>query len=438
MGQGELISLSERELSRVQVIQDILDRHLTQHKGAERLGIGIRQVKRLCQQLRVKGAAGLVSKRRGKPSNHQLPAALKDRAVELLKSTYTDFGPTLACEKLAERHGVVLGIETVRQMMITEGLWRPKRQRQSKNHPRRERRSCRGELVQMDGSPHKWFEDRGPTVTLLATIDDANSEILALHFAPVEDTWGYLALLDRHLEAHGRPEALYTDRHSIFRATTQSPTHPTEETQMARALRQLDIHLICALTPQAKGRVERLFETLQDRLVKDLRLHGINTIAQANAFAPTFLKQHNQRFAVCPAAPEDAHRPLTPWQQQHRSAILSCQEARHLSKTLTLQYRGLLLQIETTRPAYALRHKTVMVLETQDGQIQVQYQDQTLAYRVVALPPKQGQIMDAKEIAVAPTKTTRRPAAMKPSPAFRRSVSRSFLRSPATTRPAEP
>lgn len=427
MGEGELVVMTKKELERVQVIREVLVGHLTQQQGGERLGLSVRQVKRLCRVMRLEKAAGLASKRRGRPSNHQLAPELKREALRLVKDHYADFGPTLACEKLFERHDVRVGKETLRKLMIAEGLWQPKR-RKSTSHPRRERRARRGELVQMDASVHDWFEDRGPKITLVAAIDDATGEVLAARFVPVEDTWAYFDLLGGLLLDHGRPLQLYTDRHSIFRATQDSQSKETAETQLSRALRELEIELICANSPQAKGRVERLFGTLQDRLVKELRLEAICTLEAGNLFLPGFLEAHNRAFSVVPASARGALRPLSKTLLQGLEYILCGQSERQLSKTLTIQYEGALFQVETMRPEYALRYKKVQILEKHNGEVEVRYKGQTLRHRVVTTPPKQARVVDAKQIALAAVQPPRKISNASPSLASRQGVARGFTR----------
>ena len=220
------------------------------------------------------------------------------QVARLIRTQYGDFGPTLAAEKLHERHEHRLSAETLRQWMIADGLWQPKSRKRARIHPRRPRRPCRGELVQIDGSPHDWFEGRGPRCTLIVFIDDAAGELMALRFAPAETTWAYMQTLQAYLNQHGRPVALYSDKHSIFRIN--HPEHEGELTQFSRALKTLDIAPIHANTPQAKGRVERANQTLQDRLVKEMRLRAISDIDTANTFLRAFIEHYNQRFAVAP------------------------------------------------------------------------------------------------------------------------------------------
>jgi len=295
------ITMSHKELDRLEIIQAVAGKQLKQLEAARRLGLSVRQVKRLVQRYRDEGAAGLVSRRRGRRANNALADGVRQAVLALVRKHYADFGPTLACEKLAERHGHLLSVETLRQWMIADGLWAPKRRRQARIHPRRPRRPCLGELVQIDGSPHDWFEGRGPRCTLIVFIDDATGRLMALRFAPAETTQAYMETLAQHLEQHGRPVALYSDKHSIFRVNR--PDREGELTQFSRALKTLDIAPIHANSPQAKGRVERANQTLQDRLVKELRLRGIDDIDAANDFLPAFMADYNARFAVAPQTP---------------------------------------------------------------------------------------------------------------------------------------
>ena len=262
--------MSRKEVDRVGVMQQVAERRILQQEAAARLGISVRQVKRLLARLRGEGPEGLVSRRRGRRPNNAFPQDLRQEIVALVRSHYADFGPTLAAEKLTERHGHVLSVETLRQWMQAEGLWQVRARRVAAIHPRRPRRHCRGELVQIDGSPHDWLENRGPRCTLIVFIDDATGALLGLRLAPSESTQAYMETLREVLQQHGRPVALYSDRHSIFRVN--HPDHEGEITQFTRALQTLDIQPIHARTPQAKGRVERANQTLQDRLVKGKRL----------------------------------------------------------------------------------------------------------------------------------------------------------------------
>lgn len=378
MSEG-LIALSHRELDRLGVIEAVAQGRRRQREAADELGLSVRQLKRLVRRYRDDGAAGLASRRRGRPSNNRLAAEVREHALQLVREHYADFGPTLAHEKLTELHGLSLSVETLRQLMTQAGLWQVKRRRKRAVFQLRERRPRRGELIQIDGSPHDWFESRGERCTLLVFIDDASGEILQARFAPAETTQAYMQTLGAYLERHGRPVALYSDRHSIFRLTAKERENGATLTQFGRALKSLQIEAIHAHTPQAKGRVERANKTLQDRLVKEMRLAGISDIDAANVFLDTFLPDYNRRFAVSPRNSEDAHRPL------HHSAeelerILCLHAPRTLSKSLSLQYQNVLYQVQRRGGGYHLRGASVTVCEHFDGAITLLHQGQALAY----------------------------------------------------------
>jgi transposase len=396
---SDILTLSPEELSRAQVMQQLDDKRIKQRHASEQLGLSIRQVKRLLQAYRRDGAKALVSKQRGRQSNHQLNPHTKQEAVGWLQRRYADFGPTLAHEKLTEVHGLDVGCETVRQLMIAGGLWQPKRTKKPVMHPLRERRARFGELVQIDGSPYAWFEERAPACTLLVFIDDATGRLGELYFTAAETTFSYFEASERYLLHHGKPLSLYSDKYSVFRINLPNDLSGTGTTQFGRAMRQLGIEVICANTPQAKGRVERVMQTLQDRLVKEMRLRGISSIAEGNAYAPEFMEDFNGRFAVVPRDPADAHRALLP--QDDLTRILTVQEMRVLSKNLTLQYNKVIYQIQTARPTYALRNAQVVVRENRLGEIAIEYKGKPLQYTVYREQVRQAEVVPSKQIALA-------------------------------------
>jgi len=286
------ITMSMRELGRIKIIQSVIDGLLIPWRAAEQLELSVRQVERLCLRYRHEGPAGLISRKRAHPSNHQLAPGVAARALALVAKRYPDFGPTFACEKLREAHGFDLSVATVRRLMTAAGFWVPRKLRPPKVHQPRNRRACLGELVQIDGSDHRWFEERGPSCTLLVFIDDATSRLMTLHFTQTESTFSYFEALDHYLAAHGKPVALYSDKFSVFRVNAnnyEEKTFGKGITQFGRACFELNIDTWCANSSQAKGRVERANLTLQDRLVKEMRLRGINTQEAANAYAPSFI-----------------------------------------------------------------------------------------------------------------------------------------------------
>ncbi len=384
-----LIQMSAKERERLRVVEALKDRRLKQRQGAERLGLSVRQVKRLLHAYRAQGLRGLVSRRRGQRSNRRIKQAERDRFMGLVRRNYSDFGPTLAAEYLSERHDFARSVETLRGWMIEGQLWQPKRLRRKRPYQLRERRAAVGELVQIDGSPHPWLEERGPRCTLIAFVDDASGRLQYARFEPAETTRAYLHGLRAYVQQFGRPVAFYSDRHSIFRK--HDPEDP-DPTQFERAVRALDIAPILALSPQAKGRVERSFQTLQDRLVKAMRLAGVDTLETANRFLPQFVARYNARFGKPARQPHPAHRPLQISPEQ-LLWITSEQHMRTLSKSLSCQYRGRLYLIQTGgAPAYRLRGARVTVCDDgSNDSIVLLHQGKPLPYRVFQrhdLPPR--------------------------------------------------
>jgi transposase len=371
--------MSQGEWSRLEVVQGVKQKRLRQREAAELLGLTERQIKRLCKLYEEEGASGLISKRRGRPSNNRLAEKTVKKARELLRTHYHDFGPTLAHEKLTIK-GVSLSVEAVRQLMIAEGLWQVRRAPRPVIHQLRERRARVGELIQIDGSPHDWFEGRAPKCTLLVFVDDATSQLMHLQFVEAETTFNYFAGVRSYIEEFGKPLAFYSDKFSVFRVNIPNALTGTGLTQFGRALKELKIELICAHSPQAKGRVERANQTLQDRLTKELRLLGISSVAEANAYLPTFIKEYNARFGVTPRCAESAHRPLQKGEDLDR--VLTLSERRTLSKNLTLSYNKVIYQIQTKRAAYTMRSAHVEVRETSSGEITIEYKGRPLEHTV--------------------------------------------------------
>ena len=369
------------EADRAAVMLSVVEKRLKQAEAAERLGSSVRQVKRLARRYRERGAAGIVSGHRGRRPNNALAAEVRQAALSLVRERYWDFGPTFAAEKLAEEHGLSVSRETLRKWMAAEGLWRPKARREARVHQSRDRRARLGELVQVDGSPHDWFEGRGPACTLIAFVDDATSRLLALRFFAAETTAAYMETMRAYLGAHGRPVAMYSDRHSVFRVTRKDGEG--EPTQFTRALLTLDVEPIHAGTPQAKGRVERANRTLQDRLVKEMRLRGIDDMEAANAYLPEFVADYNRRFGVAPREAEDAHRPVL-HDAEELALILSRHHVRKLSKNLTFRFERREHQLTGEGKGHRLRGAAVTVCQGFDGSVAVLRKGRRLAFRVLA------------------------------------------------------
>src|SRR6185312_17349062 len=324
---SDLLAMTPAELRRLAAMHRLENRSAKQADIAAELGLGIRQVKRLWRAYKKHGERGLISGHRSHPSNRRRDPALVQQAVAIVREKYADFGPQFASEKLFERHGIKLNKESLRLAMIEARLWKPHPRRRN-YHPPRERRLRFGELVQIDGSPHRWFEKRGPKCTLIVFIDDATSRILALHFSPAETTAAYFTAAKQYFGTYGMPRAFYSDQYSVFRVNL--PDSKQDKTQFGRAMEDLGIELICASSPQAKWRVERANRTLQDRLIKELRLANISSIHEANAFAPQYIKAHNERFAIDPRSENNAHRTVD--SQSNLDTILATHTIRRLTK----------------------------------------------------------------------------------------------------------
>lgn len=313
-----VIRVSQQELDRFRVLVELGDGRLGTDAAATLLGVGRRQLFRLRKTFQDQGAQGLVSRKRGRPSNRAHGATLRQTAVGLVRGRYADFGPTLAAGKLLELHGLPLGVETLRQWMIADGLWLRRRDRRPRVFQPRPRRACLGEPVQIDGSEHWWFEDRGPQCTLLVFIDDATGRLMELRLVETEAAFGYFQSTPAYLTAHGKPVTFYSDKHSIFRISKADAVQGRGMTQFGRALHDLNIDILCANTPQAKGRVERANKTLQDRVVKEFRLQGVCSIEAGNAALPAFVEPsgspdmaaYNARFAKAAGDARDMHRPV--------------------------------------------------------------------------------------------------------------------------------
>lgn len=348
-----------KEADRLTVVKRIGNKELSIGDGARELGISSRQMKRVWKRYRQKGASGLLSLKKGRSSPNRIPVALRKKALGIVQERYADYGPTLAAEKLREKHGVDLSKETLRQMMIGNGLWEAKKRKEKKIHSRRTRRAQLGELIQIDGSYEWWFEDRGEKCCLIVFIDDATSRIMLMRFCHRETTEDYLKMLRIYIGKYGRPLALYSDKHSVFRVNRKELHGEGKRvTQFHEVLKKFDIELICAHSPQAKGRVERANETLQDRLVKELRERGICSMEEGNLFLDEYTEIYNEKFSIEPASLENAHRAAFPRDKEERFFLH--REERKISKDLSFQYRNELYQIETNK-AYSLLGKKVEI-----------------------------------------------------------------------------
>jgi transposase len=393
---GKDVMMSTKEAQRFALVQQVLSKAMTQRACASVLGLSERQIKRLCRQVREHGAQGLISERRGRASNRRIPQSRREHFVGLVRAHYADFGPALAREYLALDHGFAYSSETLRQWMIQDGLWQAKARKTARLHSARERRARRGELVQIDGSHHDWFEGRAPKCCLIAFIDDASGQVLGARFSLTETTQAYFEVLRRHVQAHGVPLALYSDRHSIFTKHDRQDPIPT---QFERALLQLGIEPIQAYSPQAKGRVERLFQTLQDRLIKAMRLHGISSMQQANDWLDAYLQTHNQRFAVRPREAQDAHLPYV-GTHEDLQRICALHHQRQLSRQLSCQFEGSVVQVHPGQAAAPKGRAQVDIVEFADGRLELLYRGEVLKHSRYQVYEhlRQGRTADDKNI----------------------------------------
>lgn len=388
--------MSQKEVKRAQILEMLKENKIGQQEAGKQMGVTPRQVRRMVKRYREEGLDGLISKKRGRASNRRLKEATCAMAADLIGRHYHDFGPTLAKEKLAELHGIELSIESTRQLMIKAGYWHTKKGGGPCTHPMRERRARFGEMIQIDGSPHDWFEGRSAKCSLIVFIDDATGRLTQLRFMPTETTLGYMSVLHAHILQYGAPAVLYSDKHSIFRINAKE-ADPEAETQFSRAARELGIECIHAHSPQAKGRVERANQTLQDRLVKEMRLAGINDVESANAWLPGYIEDYNRRFAVIPKEASDAHIAYAGSDEALRRT-LSVQVTKTLSKNISCQYENQLLQVITTGSGLGLRAAKVMLHEHFDGSKELIWKQRKLAYDVMDKPKRQAPVIDGKGI----------------------------------------
>lgn len=371
----EEITMSRKELDRYSLLRQVMSKQLSQVRAAQLLGLSDRHVRNLLKEIQIKGAKGIVSKKRGY-SNRSIKPDFKQHVMTLVKEKYPDFGPTFAEEKLAEYHNITISVETLRKWMIEEGLWVSKKKR-STIHPIRPRRNYFGELIQIDASSHAWFEDRGAKCALIVFIDDATSKITSAFFCTSECLEGYFEALRNHLLKYGRPRALYSDRHVIF-----GGADCIKKAQFPRALKELDIELILATSPQAKGRVERANQTLQDRLVKEMRLRNISNLKDANSYLEEFIEKFNNKFSKEPRGQFDSHRPVDSDYDLERTLTRS--EIRILSKELSFSFDNKIYQILEPRSVNRLRNKQIELRQKFDGTFRAFYEGVELQYSSTA------------------------------------------------------
>lgn len=386
------------DVNRLRILQDVVDRRLTTRLAASRLEISDRHCRRLLERYRAEGPLSVANRRRGQRGNRQLMPGLAEHALRIIRERYADFGPTLAAEKLSERHNIRVSVETLRKWMTADGLWVPHSRRKPRVYQPRYRRDCLGELVQIDGSHHDWFEGRASKCCLLVYMDDATGRLMHLRFCETESAFDYMLATREYLDKYGKPVAFYSDKHAVFRVS-QAETRRTGTTQFGRVLHDLNIDLICANSSQAKGRVERANQTLQARLIKEMRLENITGIEEANAWLEIFIQDFNRRFAKAPQYPKNLHRPVDE-SQSELDDIFAWQELRTLSKSLTFQYDKMLYLVDPTEENTRIAGEKIMVLDYPDGTLAFKYGYRTLSYQVydkLAIVD-QGAIVDNKRL----------------------------------------
>lgn len=386
MGKRDTITMSMKEAQRLHVVRKVIEKHITQTAAARIIGLGLRQVQRIIQRVRQGGDEGICHRARGKAPNNRIPDKVKDKVIELCQETYYEFGPTHVHEKLLEENRIKVSVETLRTWFIERDL--PYRKRKKRPHRQwRERKDCRGEMVQLDGSHHDWFQGRGPVCVLMAYVDDATGEVFA-RFYEYEGTLPAMDSFKRYIRRYGVPQSVYLDRHSTYKATVHYQTIEDQledqqlMSQFERSLYELGVEVIHAYSPQAKGRVERLFGTFQDRVIKEMRIAGVNNREQGNKFLDAYLPKYNRRFRVAPAKEADLHRPFKDRKELDR--ILSIRNKRALRNDFTVAHNKKLYQIKDN-----IRTKAVMLEERTDGSMRIMYNGQRLKYKEIKARPVQ-------------------------------------------------
>ncbi|MBU0580666.1 MAG: ISNCY family transposase [Candidatus Margulisbacteria bacterium] len=376
----DIIIMSKKEIKRLPIIHKVMDKRLTQVGAAEMLDLSDRQIRRIIDKIRVGGNAAIVHGNRGKESPFKYSEELEDQIMGIVEKKYYDFGPTFAAEKLLECEKIKLSKEKLRQLMISYDTQYPKRRKKDRVHQWRERKHCRGEMIQMDGSDHDWLEGRGPKMVLMGYIDDASSEVFG-RFYEYEGTIPAMDSFKRYMAKYGIPFSFYVDRHSAYK-TSRQPNLEEDlkgafaKTQFARALDELNVKIIYAQTPQAKGRIERAFETLQDRLTKELRLAGISTLEQANVFLVTYLTKYNARFAVKPFKKTNLHQPVRKLLKLNE--IFCIKEFRTISNGFIFQWKNRKFLIKN--PSITMKKQRVCIMEHFDGTITLKLKDKYLSF----------------------------------------------------------
>jgi len=402
------VTFSMNEIKRLHILQQIVDQQITGKQAAQRLGLSLRQIRRMIASYREKGAAGLVHGNRGRKPNNRVDETVREKIIGLSKKEYQDYNDSHFTEELAEKHAVEVSRSTVRRLRRQAGQGSPRKHRSPKHRRRRERREQAGMLLQTDGSRHDWLEGRGPWLTLIAYIDDATNEVLGATFREEEDAAGYFLGLQAICLSQGVPAAIYADRHTIFQNPTkasleQELLEERPKSQFGRLLDELGIELMAAQSPQAKGRIERLWQTLQDRLVKALREAGATKREEANQVLVSFLPKFNQHFRLEPAQAVTAY---VPWPKEYQVENFFCfKHLRTVTNDNTIPFDGHRLQIPPSPQRQSYAKASVEVWQHLDGRLEVRYQGQSL----VTFMPATQQPVRVKKFTPAPGQEAPKP-----------------------------
>ena len=383
MAGKDIIMASQEELKRLHVIQKVLEGVIKQVEAAEMLALSSRQVRRIVKRVKAEGDRGIIHKSRGRPSNRKIADQIRDEVINLYQLQYKDFGPTLASEKLLEREGIRISDETLRRWLTETGDWKKSRKKGKHRHWRERKAHC-GEMVQLDGSHHRWFEGRGPGCVLMGYIDDATGKVFA-RFYDYEGTIPAMDSFKRYSKQYGLPMSVYLDKHSTYKSTAKPSIQDELDgveplSQFERALKELGVEVIHAHSPQAKGRIERLFGTLQDRVVKEMRLRGIKTLEEGNRFLAEYLPLYNRRFSVCPKEKGNFHRPLP--KGLDLDTILCVRTERVLRNDFTVAHNKKLYQIEDT-----IKASRVVVQNRINGSMIITYKGRPLRFKQISARP---------------------------------------------------
>ena len=353
MAGKDIIKMSLKELKRLKIIQEAIDRHITQKTAAPIIGVTERQIRRIIKAVRNEGERGVIHKSRGMVSNRKIPDKIRGKVLMFYKKKYPDFGPTLACEKLSEIDDINISTESLRKWLIEAGIWKRRRKR-ARHRQWRQRKECFGQMIQMDGSHHDWLEGRGPELVLVGYIDDATNNTFA-RFYDYEGTIPALDSFRRYTKKYGIPQSVYLDRHTIYKSNKKLSEEEELEgltsakSQFERALSELGVEVIHAYSPQAKGRIERLFGVLQDRLIKEMRLKGIKTKREANAFLQEYLPVYNKKFSIVAANETNVHVELPKYFNINN--VLCVKTQRTVRNDNTISHNSKLYQIEENTKA---------------------------------------------------------------------------------------